>query len=155
MEDEKINIQYENNVFKFKILYLIRTNLPKSEYIYIITFLIKYIGLILFSTSLNEWNTDQTEDNINNKGNINQNNKSSDIPTLFSVQHFFDNFLITGHHFKVLASFYEIICLLVFCFFIIMIKEEKHYFILSVLFLKELLCCLEVLFIITAVKNRN
>ena len=53
MEDEKINIQYENNIYKFKILYLIRTNLPKSEYIYIITYLIKYMGLILFSISLN------------------------------------------------------------------------------------------------------
>ena len=111
MEDEKINIQYENNVYKFKILYLIRTNLPKSEYTYIITFFIKYIGLILFSISLNEWNTNKTNENFNNN--------ETEESTLFNIQNFFANLIITGHHFKLLASFYEIICFLVFCFFVI------------------------------------
>ena len=119
MEDEKINIQYENNVYKFKILYLIRTNLPKSEYTYIITFFIKYIGLILFSISLNQWNADKANENSMNEGKGNLNNEPEEPSPLFNVQNFFANLIITGHHFKVLTSFYEIICLLVFCFFII------------------------------------
>ena len=119
MEDEKINIQYENNIYKFKILYLIRTNLPKSEYIYIITYLIKYMGLILFSISLNEWNNEQTKDIPNNEREKSNNNfENEESSSFFNVQHFFANLIITGHHFKVLSSFYEIICLIVFIFFI-------------------------------------
>jgi len=118
MEDEKINIQYENNIYKFKILYLIRTNLPKSEYTYIITFLIKYIGLILFSISLNEWNSDNAK-YISNDERDKINNNGKEQSSLFNVQQFFANLIITGNHFKVLTSFYEIICFIIFCFFII------------------------------------
>ena len=118
MEDDKINIQNENNIYKFKILYLIRTNLPKSEYTYIVTFLIKYIGLILFSISLNEWNSDNAK-NVSNNERDKINNNEKEQSSLFNIQQFFANLIITGNHFKVLTSFYEIICFIIFCFFII------------------------------------
>ena len=70
MEDNKINLMFEKNVFKFKILYLIRKNLPKSEFLYLLMFFLKYIGLILFGISLNVFDT---RNNINN----NSNNKDS------------------------------------------------------------------------------
>ena len=114
MEDEKISIQYENNIYKYKILYLIRTNLPKSEYTYIVIFLLKYIGLILFSISLNEWTSDEAQDNSRQESN-NRNEQTS----FFNVQQFFANLLITGNSYKVLSSFYDKICLVVFLFFII------------------------------------
>ena len=66
MEENKDNMIFEKNEYKFKILYLIRKNLPKSEFLYILMFFLKYIGIILFSISLNVYDTR----NINNNTNI-------------------------------------------------------------------------------------
>ena len=70
MKENEINIEFSNNEYLFKMLYLIRTNLPTSEYIYIIMFLLKYIGIILFSISLNKWNNDKKfQNNAKEKNN--------------------------------------------------------------------------------------
>ena len=53
MEEEEIKLQYNKNIYIYKILYLVRTNLPTFEFIYIIMFFIKYLGLIIISISLN------------------------------------------------------------------------------------------------------
>jgi hypothetical protein len=71
MDEEKILLEYEKNDYLFRILYLIRVNLPSSEYLYIIMYFLKYIGFILFSVSLNEWKNNDNENDINNKNNEN------------------------------------------------------------------------------------
>ena len=63
MEENKINLIFEKNEFRFRILYLIRKNLPKSEFLYLLMFFLKYIGLILFSISLNVFDTRNTTTN--------------------------------------------------------------------------------------------
>ena len=63
MEENKINLIFEKNEFRFRILYLIRKNLPKSEFLYLLMFFLKYIGLILFSISLNVFDTRNTTSN--------------------------------------------------------------------------------------------
>ena len=65
MEEYKSNVLFENE-YLFKILYLIRKNLPTSEFIYLLMFFLKYIGLILFSISLNVFDTNSST-NDNNK----------------------------------------------------------------------------------------
>ena len=65
MEEYKSNVLFENE-YLFKILYLIRKNLPTSEFIYLLMFFLKYIGLILFSISLNVFDTNNST-NDNNK----------------------------------------------------------------------------------------
>ena len=70
MEDNKINLMFEKNEFRFKILYLIRKNLPKSEFLYLLMFFLKYIGLILFSISLNVFDTRNTSNNNSNNKDI-------------------------------------------------------------------------------------
>ena len=56
MEENDYNFQLKERKYLFKILYLIRINLPSYEFVYIIMFAIKYVGLILFSFSITEWN---------------------------------------------------------------------------------------------------
>ena len=90
MDDDKKNQQNEQNEYLFKILYLIRTNLPTSEYLYLIMFLIKYVGLILFSISLNEWEKDNPENMKNNKS----------YSSIFNIQKVFSSFLINGNDFR-------------------------------------------------------
>ena len=65
MEENKDNMIFEKNEYKFKILYLIRKNLPKSEFLYILMFFLKYIGIILFSISLNVYDTRNINYNTN------------------------------------------------------------------------------------------
>ena len=38
MENDKINIDYEKKEYIFRIIYLIRINLPSAEYVYISMF---------------------------------------------------------------------------------------------------------------------
>ena len=80
MEENKDNMIFEKNEYKFKILYLIRKNLPKSEFLYILMFFLKYIGIILFSISLNVYDTR----NINNNTNIINANIPDPNQNLFS-----------------------------------------------------------------------
>ena len=107
MDDDKKHQQNEQNEFLFKILYLIRRNLPTSEYLYLIMFFNKYVGLILFSISLNEWEKDNPMNN----------NKSNS--SIFNIQKVFSKFLINGNDLKILDKNYENICLI--GFFIILI----------------------------------
>ena len=103
MEDEQLNIQYEEDIYLYKIVYLVRTNLPSSEYIYIIMFFIKYIGLILFSISLNEWKKDQKERNpdfMDNKDNDPSNTSVKSFLTFLS------NLLLNGNSLKILKNNY-------------------------------------------------
>ena len=72
------NLIFEKNEYKFKLLYLIRKYLPKSEFLYLIMFALKYIGLILFSISLNVYDTKNSNTNIYNT-NINNNNNDNNI----------------------------------------------------------------------------
>ena len=95
MEGNNINIDLEKYKYLYKILYLIRTNLPSFEYLYIIMFFLKYIGIILFSTSLNKWNNDSK---IQIKKDLSQ-----DITSISSnnkIHSFFENFLINGYNLK-------------------------------------------------------
>ena len=103
MEDEKELLKYESNIYIYKALYLIRINLPSSEYIYIIMFLIKYFGLIIFSVSLNE-------NNNGFKGN-----------SKFNLKVFLSKTLITGDSLKILSKYYNEICLIGFIFLFIYI----------------------------------
>ena len=67
MDENKANLVFEKNEYIFKILYLIRKNLPTSEFLYLLMFFLKYIGLILFSISLNTYNSSS---NSNTRKNI-------------------------------------------------------------------------------------
>ena len=126
MDDDKKNQQNEQNEYLFKILYLIRTNLPTSEYLYLIMFFIKYVGLILFSISLNEWEKENPEKMMNNKSNS----------SIINIQKVFSKFLINGNDLKILENNYESICLigffaiLIYTFFIIygVINMRKKYY---------------------------
>ena len=109
-----MNIEYEKNEYLFKILYLIRINLPSSQFIYIIMFLLKYIGLILFSVSLNEWNNNissQKKENIFN----NKKHNSDIIYSILSI------FLINSNNLKILNNHYQVICSVGFYILIIYI----------------------------------
>ena len=126
MDDDKKIQQNEQNEFLFKILYLIRTNLPTSEYLYLIMFFIKYVGLILFSISLNEWEKDNPENMLNNKSHS----------SIINIQKAFSKFLINGNDLKILEKNYESICLigffiiLIYTFFIIygVVNMRKKYY---------------------------
>ena len=98
MEDEEKNIIYEKNLYKYKTLYLIRRNIPSAEYIYIIIFFLKYAGLILFSTSLNNKQENEPRDNLDNSSYIN----------IFAV---FQKFLITSSSLKILRTNYTEFCI--------------------------------------------
>ena len=109
MDDNDISLKNKKYIFLYKTIYLIRTNLPSSEYLYIIMFFLKYLGLILFSTSLNDSdNKDNSppsnpnnSDNLNNQDNIDNmdnrdnfgNNFNFSISSL-SVQSLLSNFLV-------------------------------------------------------------
>ena len=118
MEDEQLNIQYEEDIYLYKIVYLVRTNLPSSEYIYIIMFFIKYIGLILFSISLNEWKKDQKERNPDFMDNKDNDPSNTSIKSFLT---FLSNLLLNGNSLKILKNYYQIICFLGFCFLFIYI----------------------------------
>ena len=107
MDENEIQLKYEKKEYLFKMLYLIRTNLPLSEYIYIIMFILKYLSLILFSISLNEWN---------NSDNIPKKNIEKDL-----IHKFLSKLLINGNDLKILTKNYEDICMLGFVILIIFI----------------------------------
>ena len=114
MEEEVFIIEYEKNEYIFKIIYLIRINIPSSEYIYMIMFFFKYIGFILFSISLNEWQ-------INNKDNISINeNETIDDENLLKntpfnkINAILAKLLINGGDLKILRNYYQIICIIGF-----------------------------------------
>ena len=67
MDENKANLLFEKNEYIFKILYLIRKNLPNSEFLYLLMFLLKYIGLILFSISLNVYDTTSSNNSMTNQ----------------------------------------------------------------------------------------
>ena len=110
MEDKKINFEYEKNEYLFRILYLIRKNIPSSQILYVIMFFLKSVGLILLSISLNEWKKNNKKTSNNNRNDI----SSSDI-TYF----FLSNFLINQNNLEILNYNYQEICLI--GFFILMI----------------------------------
>ena len=118
MENEERNKQYDKNIYIYKILYLIRTNLPSSENIYIIMFLLKYLGLILLSHSLNEWNNEidhKKEPHIKNINEMAFSNQNK------SIQAFLSKFIINGNNLKMLNKYYQILCSIGFCMLIIFI----------------------------------
>ena len=113
MDENKIEIEYEKNEYLYKILYLIRINLPSIEFIYIIMFFLKYIGLVLFSISLNKWNNDR-----NIRANTDKNNDTISSLSCSSPDGFhsiLSKFLINGNSLKILIKKYEYICILGFC----------------------------------------
>ena len=109
MENEEINLLYHKNVYKFKILYIIRNNLPSSEYVYIIAFFLKYLGLILISISLNEKVilTSESSEKINH------------ISKKESALMNFQKILSKLFCFQILSNNYPIICIWGFWFFIL------------------------------------
>ena len=115
MEDEEKNLLYEKNVYKYKILYLIRMNLPSAEYIYIIIFFIKYIGLILFSISLNE--------DINPKEESGHKKEEKINSSIINFQSFFSKFMSTGSNLKILKFNYTTFCKCIFIFLILYIAS--------------------------------
>ena len=118
MDENKIKIEHEKNEYLYKIIYLIRINLPSTEYIYIIIFFLKYIGLILFSISLNKWNTDR---NILKNVKNNDSNSPSSPGSWDIIYSILSKFLINGNNLKILIAKYEYICILGFSFLIIYI----------------------------------
>ena len=115
MEDEEMNQKNENNIYLYKTIYLIRINLPSSEFIYIIMFILKYIGLIILSISLNEW------ENNNNENDLIKREKLEPEKKLFSLQSFLSNIMITGNNLKILNNHYPEICIIGFCLLLIYI----------------------------------
>ena len=119
MEDDKINIQYEKQEYLFRIIYLIRINLPSSEYVYLAMFFLKSIGHLLISTSLNKWTYQEFKyDELNN----NQNNNStslyySNFTDFMNI--FFSNLLINGNNLRINNKYYQELC--IFGFFILFI----------------------------------
>ena len=74
MENDKINIDYEKKEYIFRIIYLIRINLPSAEYVYISMFFLKSIGHLLISNSLNNLTYQESKyDELNNDKNKNSN----------------------------------------------------------------------------------
>ena len=114
MEEEEIKIKYEKNLYLYKNIYLIRTNIPTSEILYMIMFFLKYIGFILLNISLNEL--------INEKKIKNEiPNLTSDSSTIINFHSILLKLTITGDSMKMLSKNYEEICLTGFFILIIYI----------------------------------
>ena len=144
MDDNDISLKNKKYIFLYKTIYLIRTNLPSSEYLYIIMFFLKYLGLILFSTSLNDSdNKDNSppsnpnnSDNLNNQDNIDNtdnrdnfgNNFNFSISSL-SVQSLLSNFLVNSSNLNILNKYYEEICFIGFCFLMVYVILINYGFI--------------------------
>ena len=115
MEENLINNNYEKNEYIFKIIYLIRINLPSSEFLYIFMFLLKYIGLILFSMSLNQIKKEiltnpppEPNDFHNKKKFISQHYDDN-------IYIFFSKVLFCGNNIRILNGNYQMICIIGFC----------------------------------------
>ena len=96
MDENEKNLKTEEKEYLFKMIYLIRINLPSSEWMYIIMFILKFLSLILFSISLNEWN----------------NNQDNDVKDIMHI--FLSKFLISGNGLNYLNKNYQDICILGF-----------------------------------------
>ena len=110
MDENEKNLKNEEKDYLFKMIYLIRTNLPSSELVYIIMFILKYLSLILFSISLNEWNSDK---NVSGKNDV------KDIMHMI-----LSKFLISGNGLNFINKNYQEICILGFgilLFFILLL----------------------------------
>jgi len=113
MDDDKINIEYEKQEYIFKIIYLIRINLPSSEFVYLSMVFLKSIGYLLLSFSLNDLSNQR---NINDKIKNNENTDLYDfIYTLLS------NILINGKNLNIINKNYQDICIVGFCILFIYI----------------------------------
>ena len=104
MEDDKINIQYEKQEYLFRIIYLIRINLPSSEYVYLFMLFLKSIGYLLISISLND-NSYQKDENDELNNNINYNN---------FIYNFLSNLLINGNNLNIIYKKYQELCIIGF-----------------------------------------
>ena len=122
MESKKKEDNQEKSEYLFKLIYLIRINLPTNELLYIIMFFFKYLGFILFSISLNELK-------------INNNNNDSEISYNFFYQLLL-KFIINGSNLKILIYHYQEICLIgfyilviyiLFIVFAIYFMKKKYY----------------------------
>ena len=123
MEENTINIDNEKNEYLFKIIYLIRINLPSSEFIYIIMFFLKYIGIITFGLSLNQMKKEINTPSPNEKdsNDKNDNNLLNSNDSIDNVHSFFSKLLINGNNLKILNNKYQIICIIGFCVLLIYI----------------------------------
>ena len=130
MDDDQAILNYENNIYLYKILYLVRTNLPSSEYLYIIMFFLKYLGLILFSNSLNkskdtkeanDLHINDTVSSANPNDSDNLNNKSNSSMSSLNIQSILSKLLINGNGFEVINKYYAEICVIGFCILIVYI----------------------------------
>mgnify|MGYP002623805179 CR=1 FL=1 len=124
MEDEDIHIEFEKNEYIYKMIYLVRINLPSSELIYFIMFLFKYLGLYTFCTSLNQINNNNNNETISSKNF--SNNSREPIPQLsysynININYFLTKFLITGNSLKMLDRNYQEICVTGFLILILYI----------------------------------
>ena len=109
MEEEENHIEFEQREYIYKIIYLVRINLPSSEIIYFIMLLFKYLGLFAFSISLN---------NINETtGKISQ----LSYNYYDRINYFLKNLLITGNSLKILDRNYQEICLAGFLIMILFV----------------------------------
>ena len=109
MEEDEIHMEFEQSEYIYKVIYLVRINLPSSEIIYFIMFLLKYLGLFAFSTSLNN-NNETTE--INSQLSYNY---------YGSINFFLKKFLITGDSLKILDRNYQEICIIGFLILILFV----------------------------------
>ena len=113
MEDGKINIEYEKQEYLFRIIYLIRINLPSSEKVYFFMIFLKSIGYLLISMSLNDLSFQKNEnDEINN-------NKNTHFYNFIYI--FLSNLLINGNNLNSINKNYQELCIAGFCILFIYI----------------------------------
>ena len=119
-----MHIQFEKNEYLYKIIYLVRINIPSSELIYFIMFFFKYLGLFTFCISLNN-NNETTQTNSQLSYNYYDN-----------INSFLSKFLITGNSLKMIDKNYQEICIAGFLIIIlyvitiiysIILMKNKYY----------------------------
>ena len=94
-----MHLEFAKKEYLYKIIYLIRINIPSSELIYFIMFLFKYLGLFTLCTSLN--NNGETTKSISQLSYSYYNN----------IDSLLKNFLITGNNLKMIEKNYQEICI--------------------------------------------
>ena len=109
----------ENIDYLFKSIYLIRINFPSYEYIYIIMYLLKYLGYIIWSVYLTQNLKTENEKELKSKETL-----------LIS---FLTSFLINGNNLSVLKQGYEGICLVGFIILIILLLYSFY----ALIYMKE------------------
>jgi len=106
MEDGKISIEYEKQEYLFRLIYLIRINLPSSEYVYLFMIFLKSIGFLLISISLNDLSFQENGYNERN------NNKNTNFNNF--IYNFLSNFLINGNNLNFINKKYQELCIVGF-----------------------------------------